>query len=324
VYTDLPEDQLREYRSSQSAPDDFDEFWAATVAEARAAGDKPVLVPVRTGLATLDTFDVTFPGFGGEPVRAWLRLPADSTGPLPAVVQYVGYGGGRGHALENLLWASAGFAHLQMDTRGQGSGWSRGDTPDSGSAGPQVPGVMTRGIEDPRGYYYRRLFTDAVRAVDAVRALDVVDPARVAVVGGSQGGGTALAVAALVPDLTAAVAHVPFLCDFPRATVVTDAYPFREIADYLATHRDRREAVHRTLSYVDGVNFAARARVPARFSAALMDDIVPPSTVFAAYNAYAGPKQVQVWPYNGHEAGGADDDQAALAFLLSHLCPDGK
>jgi cephalosporin-C deacetylase len=116
---------------------------------------------------------------------------------------------------------------------------------------------------------------------------------------------------------------VPFLCDFPRATVVTDAYPFREIADYLATHRDRREVVHRTLSYVDGVNFAARARVPARFSAALMDDIVPPSTVFAAYNAYAGPKEVQVWPYNGHEAGGADDDQAALAFLLSHLCPAG-
>ena len=62
---------------------------------------------------------------------------------------------------------------------------------------------------------------------------------------------------------------------------------------------------------------------PVRFSAALMDDIVPPSTVFAAYNAYAGPKEVQVWPYNGHEAGGADDDQAALAFLLSHLCPAG-
>jgi cephalosporin-C deacetylase len=79
--------------------------------------------------------------------------------------------------------------------------------------------------------------------------------------------------------------------------------------------------VHRTLSYVDGVNFAARSRVPARFSAALMDDIVPPSTVFAAYNAYAGPKQVQVWPYNGHEAGGPDDDQAALAFVRSHLCP---
>lgn len=321
MYTDLPEDQLREYRSGQSEPEDFDEFWTATLQEARAFGGAPTLTPVDTGLVTVDTFDVTFPGFGGQPVRAWLRVPAGSSGRLPTVVQYVGYGGGRGHELENLLWASAGFAHLHMDTRGQGSGWSRGDTPDAGPAGPQVPGVMTRGIDRREDYYYRRLFTDAVRAVDAARALDVVEPSRVAVVGQSQGGGTALAVSALVPDVAAVVAHVPFLCDFPRATVVTDEYPFREIADYLATHRSRREAVHRTLSFFDGVNFARRATAPVRLSVALMDAIVPPSTVYAAYNAYTGPKQLQVWPYNGHEAGGADDDAAALAFVSSHLRP---
>jgi len=319
VYTDLSEEELRAYRSDQVDPPDFDEFWAATLKESRSLGDASVVVPVDTGLATIDTFDVTFPGFGGQPVRAWLRVPAGRTGRLPTVVQYVGYGGGRGHVLENLLIASAGFAHLQMDSRGQGSVWSRGDTPDDAPAGPQVPGVMTRGIEDPQTYYYRRLFTDAVRAVDAARGLDVVDPERVAVIGQSQGGATALAVAALVPDVAAVVAHVPFLCDFPRATVVTDAYPFREVVDYLATHRHRREAVHRTLSYFDGVNFARRAQVPARFSAALMDDVVPPSTVFAAFHEYAGPKELQVWQYNGHEGGGPDDDEAALEFLRARL-----
>ena len=85
-----------------------------------------------------------FRGYGGQDIRGWLRVPAGHTGPLPAVVQYVGYGGGRGHALESLLWASAGFAHLHMDTRGQGAAWSVGDTPDPAPAGPQVPGVMTR------------------------------------------------------------------------------------------------------------------------------------------------------------------------------------
>jgi hypothetical protein len=34
---------------------------------------------------------------------------------------------------------------------------------------------MTRGIESPGTYYYRRLFTDAVRLVDAARTLDFVD-----------------------------------------------------------------------------------------------------------------------------------------------------
>lgn len=184
--------------------------------------------------------------------------------------------------------------------------------------------MLTRGVEDPATYYYRRLITDAVRAVDAARTLAPVDPARVAVLGQSQGGGLALAVAALVPDLAAAVAHVPFLCDFPRAVLVTDAHPYREIADYLAVHRDRVEAVHRTLSYVDGVNFARRAAVPARFSVALMDEIVPPSTVFAAHQAYAGPKELTVWHYNGHEAGGPEDDAGALDFLRARLLPPGR
>jgi cephalosporin-C deacetylase len=319
VYTDLPEAELRRYHSSQTEPDDFDAYWEETLTEARSYAGEVRLTPVSTGLSTVDTFDVTLPGFCGEPVRAWLRLPRTTTGPLAAVVQYVGYGGGRGHVLENLLWASAGYAHLQMDTRGQGSGWSRGATPDSGPTGPQVPGVMTRGIGSPRTYYYRRLITDAVRAVDAVRRLDGVDPGRVAVVGQSQGGGLALAVAALVPDVAALVAHVPFLCDFPRAVQITDRAPFREIADYLSIHRDQEETVHRTLSYIDGVNFARRAAAPARFSAALMDPVVPPSTVFAAYQAYAGPKDIAVWRYNGHEAGGPDDDQGALDFLSGRL-----
>lgn len=315
MHTDLPEAELWQHVSSEPEPADFDEFWTRTLTEARAHDAPPRLTEVESPLTTLDVYDVTFPGFAGEPVRAWYRRPRLAEGPLPVVVQYVGYGGGRGSHLENLLWASTGYAHLQMDTRGQGSGWSRGDTPDAWGSGPQVPGVMTRGIEDPDQYYYRRLFTDGVRAVDAARRLPGVDAERVAVLGQSQGGATALAVGGLVHDLAAVVAFVPFLCDIPRAIVITDEYPFREVADYLATHRDKTDVALRTLGYVDGVNFARRGRAPARFSAALMDAVVPPSTVFAAHNAYAGAKEMRVWPYNGHEAGTHDDDAEALQFL---------
>ena len=67
-----------------------------------------------------------------------------------------------------------------------------------------------------------------------------------------------------------------------------------------------------TLSYFDGVNFAKRASAPVWLSAALMDPICPPSTVFGAYNNYAGAKQITLWPFNGHEGGGVDDELLVL------------
>ncbi|MGN6128290.1 MAG: acetylxylan esterase, partial [Humibacter sp.] len=162
----------------------------------------------------------------------------------------------------------------------------------------------------------RRLFTDAVRAVEAARSLDVVDASRVVVAGGSQGGGITLAVAGLVPDLAGAFPRVPVLCDFARASVITDGFPYKEIGKYLAVHRNSVASVHDVLSYFDGVNFAKRATAPAWFTTALMDEICPPSTVFGAFNAYAGAsKEIDVWPYNGHEGGGVEDDVRMIEIL---------
>ena len=319
MFIDLPEAELRTYHSTQHDPADFDAFWADTLAETRRHELVVTVTPVDAGLATLDVFDVSFPGFGGEQIKAWLRVPRGAAGPLPTIVQFHGYGRGRGQVFENLLWASAGFAHFDMDTRGQGWGSSTGDTADESGSGPQVPGFLTRGVESRETYYYRRVFVDAVRAVAAARSLAVVDSGRVGVMGISQGGGIALAVAGLVPDLAAVVARVPFLCDFPRAAVITDELPYKEVGQYLATHRHRVGQVHETLAYFDAVNFAKRATAPLAITAALMDAICPPSTIFAAFNNYAGPKTITVWPYNGHEGGSWEDDALALRAFRSQL-----
>jgi cephalosporin-C deacetylase len=97
------------------------------------------------------------------------------------VVEFIGYSGGRDVPGASLYWASAGYTHLVVDTRGQGSAWGGGgDTADPHGSGPHAPGFVTMGIEDPKSYYYRRVFTDAVRAVEAVRSLPDVDPTKIA------------------------------------------------------------------------------------------------------------------------------------------------
>ena len=317
MHFDLPLEQLQIYLPTRSEPADFDAFWQKTLKEADAFDLDPQFDPVDVGLPLLDFFDVTYRGYGGQPIKGWLVLPRQRSGKLPCIVEYIGYGGGRGLPIDWLLWASAGYAHFVMDTRGQGSAGRPGDTADSEPEGsnPQFPGFMTRGILNPETYYYRRVFTDAVRAVQAASSHPVVDSERIAVLGGSQGGGIALAVAGLVPTLSAVLPDVPFLCHYRRATEIVDTHPYNEISRYCKTHRDKVEMVFSNLAYFDGVNFAVRARAPALFSVGLMDDVCPPSTVYAAYNHYAAPKQISVYPYNNHEGGESFQSTARLKYL---------
>ncbi len=314
---DLPLEELRTYKPPREEPADMDSFWQETLAQARQHPLAARFEPVDYRLQTVETFDVTFAGYGGQPIKGWFLLPRQRQGRLACVVEYIGYGGGRGFPTDWLLWASAGFAHLVMDTRGQGSSWRAGDTPDAQAEGnsPHYPGFMTEGVLDPKTYYYRRVFADGVRAVEAARSHPAVDGARVAVTGGSQGGGIALAVAGLEPAVAVAMPDVPFLCHYRRATEITDTHPYVEIAAYCRTHRDKVDVVFHTLSYFDGVNLGARARARALFSVALMDDICPPSTVFAAYNHYAGPKEIRVWRYNHHEGGESYQAVEKVRFL---------
>jgi len=324
--TDLPLDQLRAYRPTVRRPGDFDAFWADTVAGARAAGEgtAPVLTPAETPVTALDVQDLTFPGFAGDPVHAWVSRPAGATGDLPVVVEFLGYNGGRSRPGERVGWALAGYVHVVMDTRGQGSGWGGGDTPDPHGSGPHVAGWMTSGIDSPADHFYRRVYTDAVRLVEAVRALPGLDADRVALTGGSQGGGIAIAAAALVEThvapLVAVMPDVAFLCDWEHGADVAVSDPYQELVRYLAVHRDAADTVWDTAAYLDGVNHAERITAPALFSVALMDEVVPPRTTFAAYNALgSADKHIEVYPYNGHEGGGYRHWERQAAFLAERL-----
>jgi cephalosporin-C deacetylase len=316
VLIDLPLHELRALRPSLPEPEGFADFWSATLAAARLHPIQVQRTPWHVQLPHVSVDDVTFRGYGGQPVRAWFLRPAAATGALPCIVTYEGYGGGRGLPHEWLFWTAAGASVLVVDNRGQGSGHRVGATADvAPPSGPHQNGFLTLGIESPETYYYRRLLTDAVRAVEAARSLVEVDTDRIVVTGVSQGGGMTLAVAGLVDGLAAVLPDVPFLCDIARACTITDAFPYQELRLWLRMHREQAAGALRTVSFADALHFAPRATAPALFSVGLMDECCPPSTVFGAYNRYAGPKDIVVWEYAGHEGGGPDQALHQLAFL---------
>ena len=77
--TDLDEAALRAYRSTQTEPDDFDDFWRRTLAEAREHDLDVQAEPVDTGLTTVDVIDVgggfpsSYPGMEPPPLERFFE-----------------------------------------------------------------------------------------------------------------------------------------------------------------------------------------------------------------------------------------------------------
>jgi len=322
AWFDLPEPELRAYRTSTAEPEGLDAWWADRLREAEELASPPVLRRYEPEVyGPTPVWDVEFSGARGDRVRGWYLRPAGVADDerLPVVVTFIGYGGGRGVPVEHVLLPSAGLATLVMDTRGQGGRWTTGATGDGPEGGAELSTVMTRGIEDPEHYYYTRLYTDAACAVRVAGELPGADGGRVGVFGTSQGGGLALAAAALRPELVAAcAAELPFLCDIRRAVTLVDTTPYAEVAEFLSNHADLVDVALGTLDRVDNALLARRIQAPTWMSAGLMDQICPPSTVFAAYNAIPAPKEIVVNPFGVHRVA-RQFDERRLRFLRETL-----
>lgn len=313
---DLPLDQLRRYRTTTEEPAGLDDWWAGRLAAARSLARPLRLTRHEPELyGPLEVYDAEFSGAGGDRIKAWYIKPPKAD---KIAVRFIGYGGGRGTPAEHVLLPSVGYGVFVMDTRGQGGRWTTGATPDGGQGdGPELSLVMTRGVTTPEDYYYTRLFTDAVLAVDA--ALELSGGAPVAVGGGSQGGGLSLAAAAF-HKRNVAVCHadVPFLCDIQRAVTLAPNAPYTEISEFLAHNTHLVDTTLNTLRYIDCALLARRITATTLVSVSLMDMICPPSTVFAAYNEITADKDIAVHPFSGHDVPRAHAERQ-LRHLREHF-----
>jgi len=312
---DMPLEQMRQYRPSLYREADFDAFWETTVNEALNQSLNAELIPYVLAVKGLQCYAVRFDGFRGGRIAGWYVRPT-LRGKFPAICIYHGYSGRGTRPLDMIQLACQGVCVLSMDCRGQNGQSQDALTSDEGCH----MGWMTKGIRDPKQYYFRFVYADALRALELLARREEVDESRIAITGGSQGGALTLAVAALSNRPILALPDVPFLCDFRRAIQISPSGPYPEIVNFLKSFPHLYETAIRTLSYCDNLNLAPRIRCRTIVSNGLWDDICPPSTIFAAYNHITAEKQMEVYPFHKHEVP-YEHNELKFRLLMEALRP---
>ena len=107
--------------------------------------------------------------------------------------------------------------------------------------------------------------------------------------------GLDLATAALDRRISAAVAGVPWLCNFPLAAQVTTA-PYVELHDYLAQHPEQRDQALATLTYFDQLHLAEAITCPTLIASAIIDEVHPLRTVMPVFEKIRALKSIIVYP----------------------------
>lgn len=314
---DMPLEELLAYRGKAIRPADFDAYWDRAIAEMEALGTDCELIPAAVRAPGAECFDLWFTGVGGAKVHAKYLRPAHRPGPCPAVVLFHGYHRNCGSWASLMSYVGAGFCVLGLDCRGQG-----GLSVDNGCVeGMTIRGHVIRGAmdPDPEKLLMRSIFLDCAQLARIAMAMPEVDETRVAAQGASQGGGLALACAALTPKLNRAAALMPFLCDYRRNWEVgnTDGafYELLYYFKFIDPRHKNEDAFYERLGYIDNVNLSPRIRAKLLLITGLMDRECPPSTQFAAYNGVSAPKRYELWPDYGHEVC-PDMEDTAMEFLL--------
>lgn len=325
------EDKIRELEKIPFLgirPQDFEDFWRKNLQKEKSVPPGLELKKIPYPLSKVEVFKATLLARDQVKLQGYYLRPKNARN-LPGLVRFHGYSSNRGQISELLLWALQGYAILALDVRGQ-----CGETGDA-RAYPQgaFSGWMTLGIQSPQTYYFRQVYLDALRAVEALANQKEVDEKRIGCMGKSQGGALALVATALnntfgpefnlKAQVKAITAAIPFLADFRQGYRMQREGPLDELAWYFRLHdpaHEKEEKIFATLDYFDIVHFAPwlGKETAALVSMSLKDTVCPPPTIYSLYKALPGRKKILVYPEYEHEVPDVYVDEQ-IAFLAKEL-----
>ncbi|MGG1556339.1 acetylxylan esterase [Paenibacillus ferrarius] len=303
--------ELFNYHPELTKRDDFEHFWHATIREAHQQPLQASRTRIDYPIHHVAVYEITYSGMDSTPIYGWMIVPTFlQKDRYPCLIHYHGFSGSRGEPSSYMKWVMMGFVVIAVDCRDQGGRTGNHAAYSSGFS----LNVASKGIHNKYEYYYRYVYMDCLKAIDFACGQPEVDDSRIVVEGGSQGGGLAMAVAALDhrPELA--------LVDVPSNSNLTERVggmygAFASVAEYVKKHPDKLNLVIENLSYFDTMNMADKITCRVLASVALKDETCPPLMYFATYNRITSDKDIVIYPFNGHEGGGDIQTEKKLAYV---------
>lgn len=307
--------ELEQYSPPLTARQDLHTYWDETLRQYANKPLKATKKKVDTPMPYVDSYKITYEGFDDTPIHGWFLRPSfvPAGEKLPCVVWFHGYHGSKGYPEDFGRFLLMGMAVLSVDVRGQGGETGNLLTSDFG----MTSGWMTQGILNKDNFYYKAITIDALKALDFAAIETAVDPSRICVAGGSQGGGLAMITAALSNKAAIAVADIPNMCNMDFG-ILNSTGSLSEAAKFVSEFPEHLETVLDTLSYFDNMNLAADIRIPILISCGLKDTVCMPETVYAAYNQIQSEKEMHVYPFNGHHLN-SYHNRKVMEFIARHF-----
>lgn len=285
-------------KPTQSMPDDFAEFWKKAKRDAAKIPMEP-LVTLMPELCTPRTnvYHVRLQHYKENTYIYGMLCVPKRQGQYPAVLSVPGAGVKRVPPELELAEMGEGMITFAIGINGLPQTLDK-EVYDNLRYGVLRDYAFIH-LDDKDHYYYRRVYTGCVRAIDFITSLPEYDGENLGVIGASQGGALSIVTASLDSRVKALVAFHPALCDvtgylYGRA----GGWP-HIFAPKNAKLNNKPEKVE-TTRYYDVVNFARRLKVPGYYSWGYNDPTCPPTSYYAAYNAIEAPKSLYVAHMTGH------------------------
>ncbi len=278
-------------------PEDFLSFWEKTIASARE-------IPLDTQLTLMEnkcteTYNVYQVSYLNNEYKnrsyGILTIPVKS-GEFPAIIRFPGAGV---HPLGgNLTIAGKNVITLDLYIHPFPVLWEK-EFYDNLKNSPYID-YKFWGSYNRDAYYFKRVISGCVKAVDVIFSLPQFDGKNLASWGSSQGGALSIITTSLDKRIKMLVALCPAMCDF-TGYLYGRAGGWPHFFDPENIKKYNTRDVLNTLPYYDVVNFARNIKVPGFYSWGFNDETTPPTSFYSAYNVIKAPKQVFTIPEGQHK-----------------------